>query len=162
MKQWFLVIVAALVGLVGVQQAAASPYSGGSSSATVSDPTPAPGQTVTVSGAGFAPNSTVTVVLDPGAAGLGSATASGAGAVSASVVIPASASGTRTIVLSGTASNGSPLSLSVAVNIGGAADDIPTTGSDVMQTVVLAVGAIAAGAFLWVAAARRRRPSVAS
>jgi hypothetical protein len=52
--------------LVGVQQAAASPYSGGSSSATVSDPTPAPGQTVTVSGAGFAPNSTVTVVLDPG------------------------------------------------------------------------------------------------
>jgi hypothetical protein len=138
----------------------AAPYTG--SSATVSDSTPAPGQTVTVSGGGFTPNSTVTIVLDPGAAGLGSTTASATGVVSAAVTIPVSASGARTIVLSGTATNGKALTLSVAVNVGAVGSDIPTTGSDSLPILLIAIGAMGAGAALWGGVSvRRRRPPVA-
>ncbi len=136
----------------------AAPYAG--TPAAVSDTTPAPGQTVTVSGGGFMPNSTVTIVLDPGAAALGSTTASATGVVSAAVTIPESASGARTIVLSGTATNGKPLTLSVAVNIGASGGGIPTTGSDSLPILLWAIGATGTGVALWggVSVRRRRHP----
>lgn len=175
MKNSFLMMAAATalaLGAGGATAAAAAAMSGGGVSAatpyagtpaTVSDTTPAPGQVVTVSGGGFTPNSTVTIVLDPGAAGLGSATASANGVVSATVTIPASSSGARVIVLSGTASNGSPFILSVAVNVGAIGSDIPSTGSDALPVLLLAIGATGAGAALWGGVSvRRRRPPVSN
>ncbi len=136
----------------------AAPYAG--APATVSDTTPAPGQTVTVSAAGFMPNSTVMIVLDPGAAGLGSATVNATGVFSASVTIPASASGARTIVISGKGTSTAPLTLSVAVNIGAAGSGIPTTGSESLPILLWAIGATGAGAALWGGVSVRRRRDV--
>ncbi|CAB4556352.1 MAG: hypothetical protein F2534_07385 [Actinobacteria bacterium] len=158
-KQWMLVVCAALIGVLGVQHAAAGPYIVGTGSVALSDPTPQPGQTVTVTAGGFAPNSPVAIVLGPGGTTLGTTTASGTGSVSATFVVPGSEAGGRTVVLSGTAPGGEPISRSVGVDVGGVADDMPSSGGDAAGVLVIAVGVLCAGALMWIVAARRRRPA---
>jgi hypothetical protein len=139
--------------------AEAAPY-GGSSSAQVSDRTPAAGQSVVVSGVGFAPNSKVVVTIEPGSAVLATLTADATGAVTGTVTIPAGTSGDAKLVLKGVTASGAAVSASMAIVVGSAGGGLPTTGSNTEPMVMWALAAVAAGGVLVLTVTRRRRHMV--
>ena len=135
-------------------------YAPSSGTATVTDSTVTPGQTVTVSGGGFASGSTVTISLNPGGTALGSDTAGADCSFSAAVTIPTSVlAGSYTIQASGTDPSGNARVLSAAVTVG-AAGGLPTTGSNNTEPLTVAgIGLILIGAAAVVVVRRRRSQS---
>lgn len=132
-------------------------YAPSSGTATVSDSTVAPGQTITVSGGGFAPGSTVTISLNPGGIALGTDTAGADCAFSEAVTIPTSVlAGSYTIQASGTDPSGNARVLSAAITVV-AGGDLPRTGSDNTKPLTFAgIGLVLIGAAAVVTVRRRR------
>ncbi len=179
-RRLFVAATLALVALAA--PAAAQQYPPAVNSFTVSDTTPTPGQTITADARTFASGSTVTMDLSDGApatispsaaATLATATADGSGVVTTDVTIPAdTALGAHTLTASGEAPDGSPLSLTVSLNVvpadgtggGAATGDLPRTGDDSsipLAKLGLALAALG-GVITAVAAKRRKAASLAA
>ena len=165
------VVVAAAVALVLLAApAAAQQYPPAENSLTVSDTTPTPGQTIDIVAQTFVAGSAVTVTLNSEPVLLGTATADPAGVASLSATIPANTPlGAHTIVAQGTASDGTPLTLTVSINVvaadgaggtGGGA--LPRTGDDSslpLARIGLTLAAI--GGVVTAVAAKRRKSAAA-
>lgn len=145
-----MLLIAALAlaagGAAAVAPAGAQTYGG--CSATVSDTTPAAGQSITVNGTGA--DASAAVSASVGGASVGSGTADADGAFSFSAVVPSTASGATTLSVD----CGSTVA-SVSLTVGGSGA-LPRTGSS--NLVPLTFGALAALAVggAAVVAARRR------
>jgi LPXTG-motif cell wall-anchored protein len=126
--------------------------------ATVSDSTVTPGQSVTVTGEVFQPGSSVTFSLSGSV--LGSATANQAGVASLTFEVPGLDAGTYTVEVSGTGADGLPLTVSTTFEVlaaGSGAGDLPTTGSSgTVSMTQIAVAALAGGGLLVLLANKRR------
>jgi LPXTG-motif cell wall-anchored protein len=141
------------VGSVSLSSAGAGGNYGGCS-ATVSDTTPAPGQSVTVTGSGAADGGAVSATID--GAEIGTGTADAFGDFSFTAVIPSTASGSETLEVSCGANRGTfPLTLTIAV--GGTT--LPATGSDSLPLAWIGLAAVAAGGVVLGGARLRARSS---
>jgi LPXTG-motif cell wall-anchored protein len=141
MVRRILLIAAAVlaVGSVSLSSAGAGGNYGGCS-ATVSDTTPEPGQSVTVSGSGAVDGGAVSATLD--GAEVGTGTADAAGDFTFTATIPSSASGSETLEVSCGANRGTfPLTLTVVAGSG----LLPATGSDSLPLAWIGLAALAAG-----------------
>jgi LPXTG-motif cell wall-anchored protein len=137
-----LLIAAAILAIGGVSMASAGAGGNyGGCSATVSDTTPEPGQTVTVSGSGAADGGTVSASVDGTEVGTG--TADAAGAFTFTATIPTTATGEVSLAVSCGANRGTfPITLTVVAG----SDELPATGSSgTMSLTTIALGALAVG-----------------
>lgn len=150
MLRRILLIAAAVltVGIVATAPAGAQDGGGyGGCSASVSDTTPSPGQTVTVAGSGAANGGAVSATLD--GAEVGTGTADAAGDFEFTATIPATANGSETLEVSCGGDRGVfPITLTVVAGsttlpATGSSDTLPLTG---MGAGALALGAAAIGA----------------
>jgi hypothetical protein len=108
--------------------------------------TTAAGATITVHGDGFAPHTDVDVTLHSTPVDLGTFTTNGAGAFTASVTIPAdTAGGDHEVVLTGTAADGQPATVNLALAVQDPVA-LPRTGSTSAPLSIVAVAMLAAGA----------------
>ena len=136
---------------------------------TVTDNTPAPGQTITLDVDGFAPSTTVTVTLRPDAIVLGSFVADAGGRILGSLTIPSGlVEGPRAIVASGAGTTGDPVEAAVPITVvrtwvtptttpaPSGRGLLPRTGTDIAATVTIGGVLIVVGAAS--ARASRRRP----
>ncbi len=124
---------------------------GGQTSATTSA-----GNTITVNGDGFLPHSDVDVTLHSTPVHLGTFTTDASGAFTATVTIPSDTKpGAHTIVLTGTAADGQPATVTLALTVQDST--LPYTGSSPIPFAALGVLLIASGALM----ARGRRPRTA-
>lgn len=130
----------------------------------------APGGTVRIQGNGFQPNSALQLILRSDPVTLGSTTSDALGEFNVVLTIPANTPpGNHTLSAEGINPSGSPRVLSmalvvapaVAVSAAGTADALPRTGTSSVPLVVGAVLFLGVGAFLLVAARKRRRPAAA-
>lgn len=153
-----ILLIASLVVAAGSVALAppASAQDYGGCNATVSDTTPAPGQTVTVSGSGADADGTVSASIS--GTQVGSGTADSDGEFSFSVTIPQSVSGTVTLSVSCGAGAGVD---SVTLTAGSAtgSGNLPRTGSDALPMAGLAFAALAIGGLV-LAASRLRSKAV--
>lgn len=151
-----ILLIASLVVAAGSVALAppASAQDYGGCNATVSDTTPAPGQTVTVSGSGADADGTVSASIS--GTQVGSGTADGNGEFSFSATIPQSASGTVTLSVScGTGAGVDSVSLGV-----GGSGELPATGSSsTFPMTRLAFASLAIGGVV-LAASRLRSKAV--
>jgi LPXTG-motif cell wall-anchored protein len=138
-----ILLIAAAILAIGVVSSAPAGAGGnyGGCSATVSDTTPEPGQTVTVTGSGAADGGTVSASVDGTEVGTG--TADAAGDFTFEATIPADADGEVTLDVSCGANRGTfPVVLTVAAG----APTLPATGSsDTLPLTAIALGALAVG-----------------
>ena len=110
--------------------------------------TSAPGGLITVHGNGFAPHTGVDVTLHSSPVRLGTFQTDSVGAFTASVTIPDDTSlGTHTVLLSGTAANGQPTTVTLALTVQDPGT-LPRTGGDPAPLALAALALIAVGAFL--------------
>lgn len=167
-----LVAAAAMAVVVLAAPAGAQQYPPATNSLTSSDSTPCPGQTVDIQARTFVAGSEVTFALNPESAPLGAATSDASGVAKLSATIPAGAAdGAHTIVAQGTAADGSPLTLTVSVNVtacesGGSAagsGGLPRTGDDTSLPLArVGLGLAAAGGVVTAVAAKRRKAAAAA
>jgi LPXTG-motif cell wall-anchored protein len=125
---------------------------------TQADDTTTPGRTITVHGVHFESNSNVTVTLHSTPVVLGTYQTNAAGTFVAEVTIPASTlSGQHHLVLSGTAPDGQPAALRLALTVqsAGSTTLLPHTGSSSLPPILTGFALIAAGALA--TRTRRRR-----
>jgi hypothetical protein len=154
--------------LVAPAQVGAQAYST-TDRGTVTDDTPAPGQTITLEVDGFAPSTAVNVTLRPDGVVLGAFIADADGRVLGTLTIPSGLSeGPRAVVASGTGPGGVPVEAAVPITIvrtwatptttptSPGRGLLPRTGTDVAATVTVGGVLIVVGAAS--ARAARRRP----
>jgi LPXTG-motif cell wall-anchored protein len=138
-----ILLIAAAVLAIGFATSATAGAGGnyGGCTATVSDTTPEPGQSVTVSGSGAADGGAVSASVD--GTEVGSGTADATGNFTFTATIPASASGEVSLVVSCGANRGeAPVTLTVVAG----SSELPATGSSsTMPLTTLALGALAVG-----------------
>jgi alpha-L-fucosidase len=114
------------------------------------------GGTVTVHGDGFMPGTDVDVTLHSTPVQLGTFTTDATGSFTADVTIPTGTTpGAHTIVLTGTAPNGQPATVDLALTVPDST--LPYTGGSPFPFAALGVLLIAAGALM----VRGRRPRTA-
>jgi hypothetical protein len=128
--------------------------SGGSATLTA-------GTTVTMRGSGFAPNANISIGIYSSPIRLDAVTADATGAFSDAVSIPASFSGSHTLVAEGNAPDGSPrvLSSSITVRAAATSGSLPFTGARTALLALSGLGLVVAGFALVRAAALARRRS---
>jgi hypothetical protein len=132
------------------------------------------GGTVTLSGDGFKSGTIAAAGMYSDPVTLGQGTADSTGKVTVSVTIPAGTTGVHTLILLGTAADGSPRALTKSVTVAvGSSDDptddpdnggtLPQTGAgDAWMTLLWAAVALQIGLIVAVRASRSRRtPSAA-
>jgi titin len=133
---------------------------------TVTDVTPAPGQTVTLKFTGFKPGSTVVINIFSDPVLLGTFTADANGTVEVPVLIPAGMEvGSHTIVATGVDAQGNPASMSIPVTVtsnaptaadpNGGGGFLPRTGGDVAALVTVGGVLVVIGGASALAARRR-------
>ena len=162
-KKTLLLAAALLFTTVGVAHAQDAYPPDGGAAITVSDTTPAPGQTITIVARGFQPGTDVTFTLYSQPVNLGTATADAAGNATLQATIPANiAPGTHTIEATGIGADGLPRTVTLQITVvapggGAGAGDLPRTGSDsAIPMSQIAVGAIALGGLMVLVAGKRR------
>lgn len=164
MSRYPLARLALGVGLVLVTLSAAGVPAGAQTyvrdGVTVSDTTPTAGSSVDVGGSGFKPNSRVVVTFESTPVVLATVTADAAGVAATRVAIPAGASGSQSIKVTGVTSSDEPLVLATKITVGAvgaveAADDLPGTGSNPTPWVLVALTALVLGGGLVAFAVRR-------
>jgi LPXTG-motif cell wall-anchored protein len=125
----------------------------GGCNATVTDDTPAAGQTVTVSGSGGHPNGAVSAAV--AGTTVGSGTADASGNFSFPATIPASATGTITLDISCGAGAGVD-AITLTISAGG--QPLPVTGSsDTIPLTTIAIVMLTLGGIVLVIARRRTK-----
>ncbi len=133
---------------------------------TVTDITPAPGQTVTVVIKGLKPLSKVTVELHSDPLVLGTFTADANGTINVDVTVPAGTEvGDHTIVATGVDPQGNPVTASIPVTVmsntsptadpNGGGGFLPRTGGDVATLVTVGGVLVVIGSASALAARRR-------
>src|SRR5262249_28237735 len=124
---------------------------------TLSNTSPAPGQTITVSGTGATPGKTV--VASIGGVEIGSGTASATGTFSFSATIPANVTGTVTVNVDCNAENPNSVVEGITITVsasGTGGQPLPVTGSSsTLPLTKLAVVLLSAGALMLVVSRRR-------
>jgi hypothetical protein len=169
MVKRMVVAAAVALGLLAAP-AAAQQYPPAQNSLTVSDTTPTPGQTIDITARTFVAGSTVTVTLNSEPVLLGSPTSDPSGVARLSATIPASTPlGAHTIVAQGTASDGTPLTLTASINVvaaggsgSGTGGGLPRTGDDTSLPLARIGLALAAAGGVITAVAAKRRKAVAA
>jgi len=166
------VVVAAAVAVVLLAApAAAQQYPPAENSLTVSDTTPTPGQTIDIEARTFVAGSAVSVTLNSDPVLLGTPTSDPSGVARLSATIPANtALGAHTIVATGTASDGTPLTLTVSINVvaadgsgGSGGGGLPRTGDDTSLPLArIGLALAAAGGVITAVAAKRRKAAAAA
>jgi hypothetical protein len=161
---------AVALGLLAVP-AGAQQYPPAVNSLTVSDTTPTPGQTIDITAQTFVGGSSVTVTLNPETVLLGTATSDPSGVARLAGTIPASTPlGAHTIVAQGTASDDTPLTLTVSINVvaadgsggSGTGGGLPRTGDDTSLPLArIGLALAAAGGVVTAVAAKRRKATAA-
>jgi hypothetical protein len=161
---------AVALGLLAVP-AGAQQYPPAVNSLTVSDTTPTPGQTIDITAQTFVGGSSVTVTLNPETVLLGTATSDPTGVARLAGTIPASTPlGAHTIVAQGTASDDTPLTLTVSINVvaadgsggSGTGGGLPRTGDDTSLPLArIGLALAAAGGVITAVAAKRRKATAA-
>jgi LPXTG-motif cell wall-anchored protein len=167
-----LIAATALAVVAFAAPAGAQQYPPAVNSLTISDTTPSPGQTITIVGQTFAQGSSATVTLFSDPVVLGSATADASGIVALQATIPTNTPlGSHTLVVDGTAPDGTPLSLSASITVvpadgtgtpsggsGSSSDDLPRTGDDAsLPLAKLGLALAAVGGLITAVAAKRRK-----
>jgi hypothetical protein len=171
MVKRMVVAAAVTLGLLAAP-AAAQQYPPAQNSLTVSDTTPTPGQTIDITAQTFVSGSTVTLTLDSGPVVLGTPTSDPSGVARQSATIPASTPlGAHTIVAQGTASDDTPLTLTVSINVvaadgsggSGTSGGLPRTGDDTSLPLArIGLALAAAGGVITAVAAKRRKATTAA
>jgi hypothetical protein len=152
-----VVLIMAAVAALSLTSAtvSAEPYS--SDDVKVNKSTTSSGKSVVVQASGFRANSVVRVTIDTTPPVVTSESANGAGKVNAKVVVPAGASGLRTITVAGVAPDGTPKTVSITVSVASNSSASAPRGGSVAPTAVAAGVALPAGAALLVGSRVRRR-----
>src|SRR5262245_12049218 len=169
-----LIFATALAVVAFAAPAGAQQYPPAVNFLTISDTTPSPGQTITITGQTFAAGSSVTVTLFSDPVVLASSTADASGRIALQVTIPTNTPlGSHTIGVDGTAPDGTPLSLSAAIQVvpaegaggtgGGGSGNLPRTGDDSsIPLAKLGLALAAVGGVVTAIAAQRRKAAAAA
>jgi LPXTG-motif cell wall-anchored protein len=170
-----LIAATALAVVAFAAPAGAQQYPPAVNFLTISDTTPSPGQTITITAQTFAAGSSVTVTLFSDPVVLGSSTADASGRIALQATIPTNTPlGSHTIVVDGTAPDGTPLSLSAAIQVvpaqgaggtggGGTSGNLPRTGDDSsIPLAKLGLVLAALGGVVTAIAAKRRKAAAAA
>ena len=129
MRRWTTAIACMLLFLLPAT-AHAQNYTTRTGNLGVSDPTPAPGQTITVTGSGYASNASVTITMESQPVTLKTTTANASGQLNTQITIPSNTTpGNHTLRATGRSSDGGTLVLSASIVVSGATQpDLPRTG----------------------------------
>jgi LPXTG-motif cell wall-anchored protein len=165
-----LIAATALAVVAFAAPAGAQQYPPAVNFITISDTTPSPGQTITIVGQTFAPGSTITVTLFSDPVVLASSTADASGRIALQATIPTNTPfGSHTLVVDGTAPDGTPLSLSASIQVvpadgtgtgsgSGGSSNLPRTGDDTsIPLAKLGLALAAVGGLITAVAAKRRK-----
>jgi LPXTG-motif cell wall-anchored protein len=171
-----LFVATAVAVVLMAAPAAAQQYPPAVNSFTVSDTTPTPGQTITAQGRTFAPGAGVTMTLSSVPVVIANGSADAAGVVTVDATIPADTPiGPHTITAAGEAPDGSPLSLTVSINVvpadgegesaagADSGSSLPRTGDDTsMPLARIGLLLAAIGGIITAVAAKRRKSAAAA
>jgi LPXTG-motif cell wall-anchored protein len=167
-----LIAATALAVVAFAAPAGAQQYPPAVNFITISDTTPSPGQTITIEGQTFAQGSSITVTLFSDPVVLASAAADEAGHIALQATIPTNTPfGSHTLVVDGTAPDGTPLSLSASIQVvpadgtgtgtggsGSGSSNLPRTGDDTsIPLAKLGLALAAIGGLITAVAAKRRK-----
>jgi hypothetical protein len=155
-------IGAAVTSLSFAGPAAAAPYTR-QPTLSVNIQTPAVGATIVVTGTDFVAGTSISVTLHTAVISLGSVTPNASGAFTTSIALPATVSGTHTIVAAGPASNDTASvtitiggSTAIGGGVGGGGGGLSNTGVAVMSIGTLGVLLLIGGGLLLLTGRRRR------
>jgi hypothetical protein len=162
-RGFLVILAAATVGVLSpglFSAVSAQPY--GEAPATVSNSNPNPGSAVTFSASGFQPNSNAQVYFESTPVLLETVSADANGTVASTVTIPSDAvPGDHDIVVTGTAPDGSPLSVSIPITVVSATTSgtsgLAFTGADIAIVATVGLLALGFGGFLLLSVRRKRQ-----